>query len=565
MVNIQPDIDNFIDRSSYDADLFAGNNDGPSNDPTTIDYFENDLTSLSVTDIHNFMDLIKSTDNHSVKQFTTAHLKQHINDHWRLKMRVQMDSGASDCITNDRNVLKQYRNVKSRHIDTADATSTGCRIEGEGFMDILTSSGDWLTIKTLYVPNASGTIISPTYIAKENKNFTSWHQLSHTDTGTAQIEFFHRHEYRPNVIIHMYQHNNCWYIDQSYLATVRRVKGYNRINPPEYTDDKVLINSLNKTAEYEIWHQRLLHPGHTCMDTIHQCVDGVPKLKRHNFHTCPICQESKIAHEYNHEPSKIIPSKVGELVSMDYGFVKATNDNKMVRSHDGYSSYILIVDHATRYMWVFLTKNKCPPIHFIDRFLRTYGLQDDTVKIVRTDQGGELARSTAFCQTVAQCGYQVEITGTDNSSQNGKVERPHQTLAAMMRSSLSNASLHKKYWSDALLHSVYIKNRLPHYAFKFKSTPYTALTGTKPDLSNLKIFGSRITVRKPGLRKGKVNSHHYNGIFLRYAKTMKNYVYIDVNTNKIKTATHAVFDEAHYSQPTKPRGAQILMNHGYVL
>ena len=45
---------------------------------------------------------------------------------------------------------------------------------------------------------------------------------------------------------------------------------------------------------------------------------------------------------------------------------------------------------------------------------------------------------------------------------------------------------------------------------------------------------------------------------------MKNYVYVDINTNKIKTATHAVFDEAHYSQPSKPRGAQILMGHGYI-
>ena len=45
---------------------------------------------------------------------------------------------------------------------------------------------------------------------------------------------------------------------------------------------------------------------------------------------------------------------------------------------------------------------------------------------------------------------------------------------------------------------------------------------------------------------------------------MKSYVYVDINTNKIKTATHAVFKEAHYSQPSKPRGAQILMGHGYV-
>ena len=113
-------------------------------------------------------------------------------------------------------------------------------------------------------------------------------------------------------------------------------------------------------------------------------------------------------------------------------------------------------------MWVFLTKNKCPPIHLIDCFLQTYGLQDDTVKIARTGQGGELARSTIFCKTVAQCGYQVEITGTDNSSQNSKMERPHQTLAAMMQSCLENAGLHKKYWSDALLHSVFVKKKAYH-------------------------------------------------------------------------------------------------------
>ena len=190
-----------------------------------------------------------------------------------------MDIGASDCITNDKNVLKYYRNVKSRQINTADATSTGYKIEGEGFMDIMTSNGEWLTIMTLYVPNTSGTIVSPTYIIKESDHFSSWNQLSHTDTGTTQIVFFHCHEYRPNVTIDMYQKNNCWYIDQSYLATVRCVRGYNLIQPTDYHRDNILINSLNKATEYEVWHQRLLHPAHTCMDTIHQYVDDIPKLK----------------------------------------------------------------------------------------------------------------------------------------------------------------------------------------------------------------------------------------------------------------------------------------------
>ena len=152
--------------------------------------------------------------------------------------------------------------------------------------------------------------------------------------------------------------------------------------------------------------------------------------------------------------------------------------------------------------------------------MTTYGLKRDTVKITRSDQGGELAKDSAFRNNVSSCGYQIEITGTDNSSQNGKVERPHRTLSQLMHVALSNADLHPKYSSDALLHSVFIKSRLPHSAFDFKSTPYQQLTGVKPNLMNLKVFGSRITVRKPGLRSAKISNPFYSGIFLRYAKTM---------------------------------------------
>ena len=150
----------------------------------------------------------------------------------------------------------------------------------------------------------------------------------------------------------------------------------------------------------------------------------------------------------------------------------------------------------------------------ISKFLTAYGLKDDQVKIVRTDQGGELTNSQEFCDTIAVNGYQMDITGAENSSQNGKAECPHWTMANMMRTSLDNASLHPKYWSDALLHSTFVKNILLHSAFNFKCTPYTELTGIKPNRQNLRIFGSRITVRKPGRRVGKVSLQYYNGIFL---------------------------------------------------
>jgi len=56
---------------------------------------------------------------------------------------------------------------------------------------------------------------------------------------------------------------------------------------------------------------------------------------------------------------------------MDMGFVRGSKyrtkdeDGQMVTSLDGYNSYLLIIDRATRYMWVFLSKYKTPKIDTI--------------------------------------------------------------------------------------------------------------------------------------------------------------------------------------------------------
>ncbi len=52
----------------------------------------------------------------------------------------------------------------------------------------------------------------------------------------------------------------------------------------------------------------------------------------------------------------------GERFHMDMGFVRGTKygikdaDGNIVTSLDGYKSYLVIIDRATRYIWVFLTK-----------------------------------------------------------------------------------------------------------------------------------------------------------------------------------------------------------------
>ncbi len=186
---------------------------------------------------------------------------------------------------------------------------------------------------------------------------------------------------------------------------------------------------------------------------------------------------------------------------------------RVVTSWDGFSLYLLIVDEASQYIWVFLTTLKEPPVDIINAFLTRFGHKDGGS--VRTDQGGELARSTTLLDNLLpQHNYVIEPTGADSPSQNGAVEIYNGKLAVRTRSLLFGSGLPAKYWSLALLHSVYLHNQLVHTVTK--KTPFEAYFGMKPDLSLLKVFGSRVCVKRAGSRRSKLDKHDFKGIFLGY-------------------------------------------------
>ena len=88
-----------------------------------------------------------------------------------------------------------------------------------------------------------------------------------------------------------------------------------------------------------------------------------------------------------------------------------------------------------------------------------------------------------------------------------------------MRCLLHAADLGSEYWSFALIHAVYVKNRIPHSYIRM--TPYEALTGSQPNLTRLRIFGCRVFVRKPNIKKAKLDYNTSNGIFVGYTATNK--------------------------------------------
>ena len=198
--------------------------------------------------------------------------------------------------------------------------------------------------------------------------------------------------------------------------------------------------------------------------------------------------EEKQPQHYIHMPNAL----PGQHFHCDFGFMRSKSyqekdsDREIQTSVDGKSAYLVIVDRATRYMWVYSSSTKQPPLEFCKNILHK---SKASVKhrTVCCNQG-ELATSKRFKEMLKEEGFNLEVTGSNSSKQNGIAERPHQTLARMVQCILHSSNLGLEYWPYTLIHSVYIKNRLPYQSIN--KSPYDAITGKQPDLQDYKSLAS---------------------------------------------------------------------------
>jgi hypothetical protein len=154
-------------------------------------------------------------------------------------------------------------------------------------------------------------------------------------------------------------------------------------------------------------------------------------------------------------------------------------------------------------------------------------------------------------------GYRVETTAPDSSHQNSPGERPHQTIADAMRTMLSGANLSMKIWPYVFHHFLRIYNSTVHG--DHDASPFELCSGSRPNLSLLRVFGCRVYALPARPRRpDKLISDARTGIFLGYAKSMKNVLYFDSITETVKTAQHVAFDEAMNDLPDKPPNARLL-------
>lgn len=101
----------------------------------------------------------------------------------------------------------------------------------------------------------------------------------------------------------------------------------------------------------------------------------------------------------------------------------------------------------------------------------------------------------------------------------------------MARTALIDANLPKFFWPFAVRYANHTKNRLPHASLPPNTTPYESITGSRPNISYFKPFGTKCIAKLFDTRL-KFDPKGEPGHFIGYAPGAKGYLFWSKLKNK---------------------------------
>lgn len=170
---------------------------------------------------------------------------------------------------------------------------------------------------------------------------------------------------------------------------------------------------------------------------------------------------------------------------------------------------------------------------FIDYINQVENITGNRIKRLRCDNGKEYLNKDVY-RLVREKGILMEPCPPYVHQLNGTAERYNRSIMDMARCLLFEAKVNTRFWPEIIRTASYLKNRTLANSLENK-TPYEIFTEIKPNISNLRLYGSRVFVRVPEeKRKSKWDRKADLGILLGY----ENVGYRVLINNKIVIARH---------------------------
>ena len=429
-----------------------------------------------------------------------------------------IDSGATSHICHDKNLFSTFQSVKPFDISIGD--KSGVRAVGRGSVDVV-----------LLVSGKSKkcTISDVVYAPSMGYNMLSVRVMNRTGKKTV------------------FEEDYCYTVkDGQVLAEGEIRNGLYCLKTSSAGADS--SSSVSLVADLNLWHQRM---AHVHVDGIRDMVrkgivEGVNVDLKKDLVRCDACV-------YGKSTRAPIPSKGGARASNVLDLVHSDVCGPFpVPSHGNSRYFLSFVDDRSRFAWVYPIQSKSDVFETFKRWLAMVENSESNkqkvpksprrLKVLQSDNGGEYL-SKQMIGFLKDRGIQHRLTTPYNPHQNGVAERINRTLCDLIRSMLHQKKMPKEFWAEALSVATHVRNRVTTRGLGSDTTPFQVLYNRKPNMSYLRVFGSRCwyNLRKPDI--DKLDPRAREALMIGYARGIRGYKLWDIADQKVVVSRDVKFDE----------------------
>lgn len=421
-----------------------------------------------------------------------------------------VDSGATCHIVNDKGFFSDFDESYSEDVFVANGGILTAHGKGSGSLGVIGENNVESTIQiteVLFVPSMEGNLLSVRRLAEKGfeVNFK---------TEICEIKL-----------------NGKKLAVADACSTLYKLRQSNKVFPH--------INQHKENCVH-YWHRVLGHRDPEVVKSLNSSiVDGVELVDCRVKCLCTICKEIKGTRL---PLSKI---KVTAEVFLDIVHMDCCGPMENV-SPDGKKYILTFVDDLSRYSVVYLLQEKSEIFGKVKEYNEMVKRKFSRhVKVIRSDRGGEFI-SVKDVQWLKLNGVQVKVTTHQGE---GVGELRNRLLIDMARCMLLEANLGYRFWAEAVMTANFMQNRLP--ADFVKVTPYEYWNGSKPNLRNLRMFGSKCFVNGESEKLRKLDESVSSMIFIGYDEEFKKYRCWDPDSSEVVISGDVVFEDCQQEEDEK--------------
>lgn len=259
------------------------------------------------------------------------------------------------------------------------------------------------------------------------------------------------------------------------------------------------VTQANK-AMAMLWHRRL---GHLSFSYLRKMKPNLFLNVSDDEFSCGICELSK------NRRISYSPSDIKNLVP----FMTIHSDvwgPAPIQTPSGARYFVTFTDECTRMIWISFLKNKGEVFKAfteLHKFIKTEYRRE--IHTLQSDNGGEYVswEMKNFCKENL---IQHQTSCSQTPQQNGLAERRNRSILEIVRASLFDMSVPRKYWGEAVRFAAYIMNRTPSRVIEFKTPlqkPHDLIEIALKQNLEPRIFGYTAYVHQ---NIGKMNQEPFN-------------------------------------------------------